>query len=121
MSDPALFQIDCVVRDDRRDPYERVVGVGGPNSPDAPPPDASALLSGLRKRGLAIRDRPRWTLPVEEAIQGILDGRWSFFIQYDAWQTVGVEVATSPAGRRYLKTEADTDTPDQLLYLPQCR
>jgi hypothetical protein len=32
-----------------------------------------------------------------------------------------VQVATSPSGRRYLKTEVDPDTPDELLFLPQCR
>jgi hypothetical protein len=116
-----LVQIDCVSKSERPSPYERILRVGGPNSPDVPPPDASALLSGLRKRGLAIRDRPRWSLPLDEAIQGVLDGRWTFFIHYDIREIVSVEVATSPTGRLYLKTEVDPDTPDQLLYLPECR
>jgi hypothetical protein len=30
-------------------------------------------------------------------------------------------VATSPAGRFYLKTETDQDTPDELLFLQRCR
>jgi hypothetical protein len=34
---------------------------------------------------------------------------------------VDVQVATSPAGRLYLKTEADQGTPEELLFLSQCR
>ena len=93
---PHLVQIDCVTKDDSLSPYERIQRVGGPNSPGAPPPDASALLAGLRRRGLAIKDRPRWSLPLDEAIQGVLEGKWTFFIHYDIREIVAVEVATSP-------------------------
>lgn len=115
------LQIDCVDKDHRLGPYERVRGVGGPNLPGVSPPDASRFVSELQRRGVAIRDRPRWTLPLDDAIQGVLDGRWSFFIQRDVYETVNVEVATSPSGRLYLRTEVDQDTPDELLFLPQCR
>ena len=115
------LQIDCVDKDDQLSPYERVRGVGGPNLPGVTPPDASRVVSQLRKRGLAISDRPRWTLPLDDAIQGVLDGRWSFFIQLGVYDTVNIEVATSPSGRLYLRTEVDQDTPDELLFLPQCR
>jgi hypothetical protein len=115
------LQIDCVDRDDGPNPYERVRRVGGPNLPGVSPPDGSRFVSELQKRGVAINDRPRWTLPQDEAIQGVLDGKWSFFIQLGVYDTVNVEVATSPAGRLYLKTEADQDTPDELLFLPGCR
>jgi len=57
----------------------------------------------------------------DEAITGILGGRWSFYIQLGVYDVVNVQVATSPEGRFYLKTEADQDTPDELLFLPQCR
>jgi hypothetical protein len=60
-------------------------------------------------------------LSLEDAIQGVLDGRWNFFIQLGVYDTVNVEVATSPSGRYYLRTEVDQDTPDELLFLPQCR
>lgn len=115
------LQIDCVDKDGRLGPYERVLGVGGPNLPGVTPPDASALVSHLRRRGVTTSDRPRWTLPLDSAIQGVLDGRWSFFVQLGVYDTVNVEVATSPSGRLYLRTEVDQDTPDELLFLPQCR
>ena len=112
--------IDCVEKDDRLDPYERVRGVGGPNLPGVAPPDASRLLSALRKRGVAIRDGPRWRLPVDDAIRGVLDGKFAFFIQ-GVYDTVNVQVATSPSGLLYLRTEVDQDAPDELLFLPRCR
>jgi hypothetical protein len=118
---PPRLQIDCVDKDEQLSPYERVKRVGGPNLPGVPPPDASRFVSELQKRGLAIRDRPRWTLPLEDAIQGVLNGKWRFFIQLGIYDTVDVRVATSPSGHLYLKTEVDQDTPDELLFLPKCR
>jgi hypothetical protein len=115
------LQIDCIDKDEQLSPYQRVKRVGGPNLPGVPPPDASRFVSELQKRGLAIRDRPRWTLPLEDAIQGVLNGKWSFFIQLGAYDTVDVQVATSPSGHLYFKTDADQDTPDELLFLPKCR
>jgi hypothetical protein len=115
------LEIDCVDKDERLGPYDRVRGVGGPNLPGVTPPDASRLGSELRRRGFALSEKPRWRLPLDDAIQGVLDGRWDFFIQLGVYDTVNVVVATAPSGRRYLKTEVDQDTPDELLFLPQCR
>jgi hypothetical protein len=114
--------IDCVSKDSRLNPYERIQRIGGPNMPDASAPDASRFVAGLRRRGFAISERPRWSLLLPEAIQGILEERWNFFIYFGAHQEiVHVEVAKSPAGYLYLKTEMDHDTPDELLFLPECQ
>lgn len=102
-------------------PYQRIRRIGGPNLPGISPPDASRFIAKLRKRGLTFSERPRWSLPLDDAIQGMLDGKWSFFIQLNVYDVVRVEVATSPSGHLYLKTEVDHDTPDQLLFLPECR
>lgn len=115
------LQIDCVDKDERLNPYERIRGVGGPNLPGVTPPDASRLGAGLRRRGFALSEKPRWRLDVDDAIQGVVEGRWNFFIELGAYDRVNVEVATSPAGRLYLKTAIDQDTPDELLFLPQWR
>jgi hypothetical protein len=114
--------IDCVSKDDRLNPYERIQRIGGPNTPDVPAPDASRFVAGLQRRGFAVSERPRWSLPQADAIQGILDGRWTFFIYYGAHQEiVSVEVAKASSGCLYLRTELDHDTPDELLFLPECR
>ena len=114
--------IDCVSQDNRLNPYERIQAIGGPNTPDVPAPDASRFVAGLRRRGLAVTDCPRWRLPLADAIQGILDGKWHFFIYFGAHQEiVRVEVAKTSSGCLYLRTELDHDTPDELLFLPECR
>ncbi len=113
--------IDCVTKDETMDPYARILAVGGPNLPGVSPPDTSKLASRLRRRGLHISEKARWTLTIDEAIDGILARKWTFYIHVGAYDKVSVQVATSPSGRRYLKTEVDQDMPDELLFLPQCR
>ena len=114
------LQIDCVNKDNRLNPYARIRRIGGPNLPGVPPPDGSRVVAELRRRGLAVSERPRWSLPLDDAIEGVLNGTWSFFIEL-GYDLVDVEVATSPSGQPYLKTEVDHDTPDELLFLPECR
>lgn len=118
---PSRLQIDCVNKDNRLNPYVRIRRIGGPNLPGVAPPDGSRVVAALRRRGLAVVERPRWSLPLEDAIEGVLNGTWSFFIELGVYDLVDVEVATSPSGQLYLKTEVDHDTPDELLFLPECR
>ena len=113
--------IDCVTLDGKKDPYHRVVRVGGPNFPGVSPPDSSRVAVELRRRGLAVYEAPRWTLSAEEAIEGIRNGKWNFRVQSGAHHALDVQVATSPGGRLYLKTEADDDVPHELLCLSPCR
>ena len=117
----ARLQIDCVTIDETMDSYRRIVRVGGPNLPGIPPPDSSRVVAELRRRGMAVAGRARWTLSTDEAIEGTLGGKWAFYIQLGVYDVVNVVVATSPSGRLYLKTDADRDTPDELLFLPRCR
>ncbi len=91
------IQITCINKDDRYSPYERIRVVGGCNS-----------------IGKA------WTLSQEEAIAGLESGKWSFWVSVGG-RSVGVVVAVSARGNKYLKTEADDDLPNNLLSLPECR
>jgi hypothetical protein len=116
----ARLQIDCITTDETMDAYRRIVGVGGPTLPGIPPPQ-TRIMAALRRRGLLRVDNPRWTLSTDEAIDGVLSRKWSFYVHVGAYDVVNVEVATSPLGRLYLKTAADRDTPDELLFLRQCR
>ena len=117
----ARLQIDCITVDDTLDAYRRIVGVGGPNLPGIPAPDTSQIIVALRRRGVPVTERPRWTLTTDEAIDGIRSAKWAFYIQPGVYDVVNVVVATSPSGRFYLKTEADQDIPQELLFLPRCR
>jgi hypothetical protein len=87
-------QIKCINRTERMSPHERITHVGGYVS-------------------------AQWKITLNDAIGKIESGERAFFVQAHH-RTVGVIVAVSPSGKKYLKTEADGDQPDTLLRLPEC-
>jgi hypothetical protein len=78
------------------DPHERILSIGGIN------PDGT-----------------RWKLPLDRAIAGVESETWHFFVERPPGQRVDVVVANR-LGRKYLKTKADDEQPDNLLALPEC-
>jgi Protein of unknown function (DUF3892) len=94
---PTSHEILCINKSDRPNPHERILTIGGRNG-----------------------DGKQWTLSQPEAIQGILDNKWHFYVRQGG-STVNVIVATSRFGHKYLKTVADGEMPDNLLSLPECR
>jgi hypothetical protein len=86
----------CINKDDRQNPYERILRVGGVNPGGA-----------------------RWSLSQREAIQYIKDG-WDFYVERPPGDRVRVEVARSRFDNDYIKTEADGDEPNNLLSLLEC-
>lgn len=91
-------EIDCINKNNRQSRYERIERVGGPNG-----------------------DGTRWNLPLDDAIAGWERGEWDFFVRQGSHEVVGVHVAVSAQGRKFLRTDADHDTPDNLLSLDECR
>lgn len=87
-------EISCINKDDRYNPYERITHVGGFGS-------------------------KRWKITQAEAIRLIERGEWRFYVNVNG-KRVGVIVAESRFGNKYLKTEADGDEPNNLLSLPEC-
>lgn len=86
-------QIKCINKNPREDRYHSITHVGGYSS-------------------------ERWKVTKEAAIDMIERGEWAFYTVANGHRAE-VVVATRD-GRKYLKTTADYDTPDNLLSLPEC-
>jgi len=86
--------IDCINKQPRNDPYHRIINVGG-------------------------RDGGGWKITTNRAITLINSGEWVFITRPVVGHGRKVIVA-SRLGHQYLRTEADYDTPDNLLSLPEC-
>lgn len=93
----AKNQIRCINKSDRDNPHERITHIGGMNS-----------------------DGGLWKLTQQEAVNSILSGKYSFYVQVNG-KPVDVIVATSRFGNKYIKTEADGDQPNNLLSLMECK
>lgn len=87
-------QIKCINKSDRFNPHERITHVGG------------------------YTDR-QWKITQEQAIAHIENREWKFYVERPVGDPVWVIVA-SRNGRKYLKTQADGDEPNNLLSLPEC-
>lgn len=88
-------QIKCINKSDRLNPHERIRNIGGVN------PDGT-----------------RWKLTLNEAIQHIKNGKYSFYVSVNG-KSVDVIIARH-TGYEYLKTENDGDQPNNLLSLDEC-
>ena len=88
-------EVSCINKSDRYNPYERITHIGGVNSGGT-----------------------RWKLAQPQAITDIESGKYSFYVSAGG-HIVDVIVSTH-SGNKYLKTEADGDSPNNLLSLPEC-
>lgn len=75
------YEVLCVNKKDRYNPYEKIESIGGKNS-----------------------NGTRWKVTQERAIDGIEKGEWEFFVNRGGY-TVNVIVAKSRYGNKYLKTK----------------
>ncbi len=91
---PQTAQITCINKDDQSNVYERITHIGG------------YVTS-------------HWRITRDDAIRFIENNEWRFYVTIDS-RTTWIMVATSPDGKKYIKTEADPDQPDSLLSLPEC-
>lgn len=94
---PSSHEVLCINKSDRMNQHERITHIGGRN------PDGTA-----------------WKITQQEAISGIENGKWSFYVSRGG-SVVRVIVSVSKYGFKYLKTENDGEMPDNLLSLPECR
>ena len=89
-------QVTCInKRGDYYDAHERISHIGGPNG-----------------------NGSRWKLTEDEAIKSIEEGKYQFYVSVNG-QSVNITI-DQYNGRKYLKTEPDDYSPDNLLSLPEC-
>jgi Protein of unknown function (DUF3892) len=89
-------QILCITKSNRQSTHERITHIGGVNA-----------------------DGSSWRLTQQTAIDGIVSGQWTFFVS-SYGQTVNVIVSISRLNNRYLTTERDGESQNNLLSLPEC-
>lgn len=90
-------QIKCIHKSNRASAHERITHVGGTN-----------------------QDGSHWKLTQEQAIQGLKEGKWAFYVERPGGHRVAVVIARSASGHEYLKTEPDGELTNNLLALPEC-
>jgi hypothetical protein len=90
------IRVDCVTRTDRVSQHHRIRAIGGTG-----------------------RDGSRWRLSEDAAIAAIENERASFYVLLPPGRRVDVVVGQG-LGKQYLKSEADGESPDLLLGLPDC-
>lgn len=88
-------EVKCITRVDGDDLHQRITHVGG---------------DGIHP----------WKLPLDQAINQIEKGRWSFYVEKPDGGHVPVVLAISADGIQYLTTEDDGNEADTLLNLPEC-
>lgn len=93
---PQNHQITCIIPDGA-DSDRRIDSIGGAN--------------GAKGGG-------HWCIKLDAAIKGIEEGMWRFWTSVNG-NSVWVIIAKRN-GKKYLKTEADGDEPNNLLSLPRC-
>ena len=86
-------QIKCINKNPREDRYHAITHIGG------------YVTS-------------QWKLTLNDAIGMIERREWSFYTMANGHRAD--VIVASRFGRKYLKTTADYDTPDNLLSLPEC-
>jgi hypothetical protein len=89
-------EVRCINKSNRTSAHERITHIGG------------KLSSGAS-----------WKLTQAQAIDGINNGTYSFFVKRGA-KEAEVEVARSAAGHLYLRTKGDSELNNNLLSLDEC-
>ncbi len=89
-------RVSCINKKDRYDPAQRISHLGGGTGSN------------------------RWKLSQREVVRQIDQGIETFEVEINEG-VVKIVVRVSQYGNKYVKTEADGETENNLLNLPECR
>ena len=89
-------RVTCINKADRQSQWERIQRLGGTRDDNG----------------------NRWSCTQQECVDYIENGA-QFYVQ-ESGHRVYLEVAVSRHGNKYVRTDADHDTQDNLLSLPEC-
>ena len=90
------IQISCINKSDRYSAHERINHCGG-------------LINGQR-----------WRKTQQQVVSEIDSHTNQYYVMVSGYREVGVIVATSQWGNRYIKTVEDGEMPNNLLSLSEC-
>lgn len=93
----ARVRIECINKTNRPNPHERISSIGGRNA-----------------------NGTRWHLSQADAIAGIKNETYTFYVERPAGHVANVIIARSVYGYEYLKTASDGEQPNNLLALNEC-
>ncbi len=69
--------------------------------------------------GGTMAEGARWLVSLAEAVRGVEEGRWSFYVRGRDDRKIALIVACAEDGTRYLKGAKDPADPVTLLLLPK--
>lgn len=90
------LQVSCILKRHTNDPGNAIEAIGGLTS-----------------------DGAHWWLSHQDAIEGLENSRWLFYVEDDLGSAVRLVVAATN-GHKYLKADTDPAAPVTLLSLPEC-
>ncbi len=88
--------VQCVNKRDRLNPHERILNIGG------------------------VENGARWKRTQTDAIGDVERDSSSYYVATRSGDSVWVIVRVSPYGHKYLTTQADGESQNNLLSLPEC-
>jgi hypothetical protein len=96
VKDRTLLEVQGINKSARKGAHERILNIGG----------CCGALD--------------WKHTQAFAIGWIEDGSFSYYLKRGG-HAIGIMIATSADGHKYLKTKMDGEQPDSLLCLPECQ
>lgn len=81
--------------------------------------ESEQAYNSIAAIGGAMPDGARWLVSQADAVDGMENGRWAFYVRGRGGRKISLIIATARDGTRYLKGAKDPVDPVTLLLLPK--